>query len=54
MVAAEGQRGFLAVLAPAPMLEPLTEGLGGRWHLAANGYKAYPSGSLTHPTSPGA
>jgi 2-methylcitrate dehydratase PrpD len=46
----EGQRGFLAVLAPAPMIEPLTEGLGGLWHLAANGYKAYPSGSLTHPT----
>ncbi|MEW2550034.1 MmgE/PrpD family protein [Streptomyces sp. NPDC047002] len=46
----EGPRGFLAVLAPAPTTAPLTEGLGSRWHLKANGYKAYPSGSLTHPT----
>ncbi|MFI6347886.1 MmgE/PrpD family protein [Streptomyces sp. NPDC050560] len=46
----EGPRGFLAVMAPAPTTAPLTEGLGTRWHLLANGYKAYPSGSLTHPT----
>jgi 2-methylcitrate dehydratase PrpD len=46
----EGERGLLAVMAPAPTLEPLVEGLGSLWHLAANGYKAYPSGSLTHPT----
>ena len=29
--------------------DKLLEGLGDRWHLLANGYKAYPSGSLTHP-----
>jgi 2-methylcitrate dehydratase PrpD len=46
----EGSRGFLAVMAPDPAVGPLTEGLGDAWHLAANGYKAYPSGSLTHPT----
>jgi 2-methylcitrate dehydratase PrpD len=46
----EGSRGFLAVLAPEPRVEPLTDGLGSTWYLAANGYKAYPSGSLTHPT----
>lgn len=46
----EGERGFLAVLAPAPKPDLLTEGLGRTWHLLANGYKAYPSGSLTHPT----
>lgn len=46
----EGARGFLAVMAPAPTLEPLLDRLGTLWHLAANGYKAYPSGSLTHPT----
>jgi 2-methylcitrate dehydratase PrpD len=46
----EGERGFLRVLAPEPTLAPLVEGLGSTWHLAANGYKAYPSGSLTHPT----
>lgn len=46
----EGDRGFLAVLAPRPEVGPLTEGLGDTWQLAGNGYKAYPSGSLTHPT----
>ena len=46
----EGERGFLAVLAPAASPERLVEGLGTVWHLSANGYKAYPSGSLTHPT----
>ncbi len=28
----------------------LVEELGERWHLLSNGYKAYPSGSLTHPS----
>lgn len=46
----EGERGFLRVLAPEPTPAALVEGLGSTWHLAANGYKAYPSGSLTHPT----
>jgi 2-methylcitrate dehydratase PrpD len=45
----EGDRGFLAVMSPNPDAGKLTEGLGEQWHLLANGYKAYPSGSLTHP-----
>jgi 2-methylcitrate dehydratase PrpD len=45
----EGSRGFLAVLSPDPAPHKLIEGLGEQWHLLANGYKAYPSGSLTHP-----
>ena len=45
----EGTRGFLAVLSPDPVPERLIERLGEQWHLLANGYKAYPSGSLTHP-----
>ena len=45
----EGARGFLAVLSPDPTPGKLTEKLGEQWHLLANGYKAYPSGSLTHP-----
>lgn len=45
----EGARGFLAVLSPDPAPGKLLEGLGDQWHLLANGYKAYPSGSLTHP-----
>jgi 2-methylcitrate dehydratase PrpD len=45
----EGNRGFLAVMSPDPAPEKLVEGLGEQWHLLANGYKAYPSGSLTHP-----
>ena len=45
----EGARGFLAVMSPDPAPDKLLEGLGDRWHLLANGYKAYPSGSLTHP-----
>jgi 2-methylcitrate dehydratase PrpD len=45
----EGARGFLAVMSPDPAPEKLLEGLGEQWHLLANGYKAYPSGSLTHP-----
>jgi 2-methylcitrate dehydratase PrpD len=45
----EGARGFLAVMSPDPTPGKLLEGLGDQWHLLANGYKAYPSGSLTHP-----
>jgi len=45
----EGSRGFLAVMSPNAQPEKLVEGLGEQWHLLANGYKAYPSGSLTHP-----
>ncbi len=46
----EGERGFLRVLAPDPDPRLLVTELGTRWNLPANGYKAYPSGSLTHPT----
>ena len=45
----EGPRGLLAVMSTAPAPEKLLEDLGGQWHLLANGYKAYPNGSLTHP-----
>jgi 2-methylcitrate dehydratase PrpD len=45
----EGSRGFLAVMSPKPDPDKLIEGLRERWHLLSNGYKAYPSGSLTHP-----
>src|SRR5882757_11005647 len=45
----EGARGFLAVMSPDPAPGTLLDGLGDQWHLLANGYKAYPSGSLTHP-----
>lgn len=48
--ALEGPKGLLAVMAPDPEPERLVEGLGTTWHLLANGYKAYPNGSLTHPT----
>ncbi|WP_199254915.1 MmgE/PrpD family protein [Mycolicibacterium mengxianglii] len=45
----EGPRGILAVMSTDPAPSKLLEGLGTRWHLLANGYKAYPNGSLTHP-----
>jgi 2-methylcitrate dehydratase PrpD len=45
----EGERGLLRVLAPEPDPSQLLDGLGTTWHLLENGYKAYPSGSLTHP-----
>jgi 2-methylcitrate dehydratase PrpD len=45
----EGPRGMLAVMSTDPAPTKLLEGLGTRWYLLANGYKAYPNGSLTHP-----
>jgi 2-methylcitrate dehydratase PrpD len=45
----EGAKGLLRVLSPDPDPALLTAGLGSSWHLAANGHKAYASGSLTHP-----
>ncbi|MGV9797022.1 MmgE/PrpD family protein [Mycobacterium sp. NPDC003449] len=45
----EDARGFLAVMSTDPAPDKLTERLGEQWHLLTNGYKAYPSGSLTHP-----
>lgn len=45
----EGPRGVLAVMSTAPDPAKLVDGLGSQWNLPANGYKAYPNGSLTHP-----
>lgn len=45
----EDERGFLAVMSTDPAPGKLVEGLGVQWQLPSNGYKAYPSGSLTHP-----
>lgn len=45
----EDERGFLAVMSNDAAPEKLVEGFGEQWHLLDNGYKAYPSGSLTHP-----
>lgn len=45
----EGERGFLAVMSSDSTPDKLVERLGEQWHLLANGYKPYPSGSLTHP-----
>ena len=45
----EGRQGLLRLVSRDPDPERLVAQLGGTWHLAANGYKIYPSGSLTHP-----
>jgi 2-methylcitrate dehydratase PrpD len=45
----EGVRGFLDVMSTDPAPDKLVDGLGEQWNLLSNGYKAYPSGSLTHP-----
>ncbi len=46
----EGARGLLAVMSSDSSPGKLVEGLGEHWNLLSNGYKAYPSGSLTHPS----
>lgn len=46
----EGHQGLLRVMSTSPEPDLLVDGLHDTWHLASNGYKAYPSGSLTHPT----
>ncbi len=45
----EGTRGFLDVMSTGADPDKLVVELGTQWNLLANGYKAYPSGSLTHP-----
>jgi 2-methylcitrate dehydratase PrpD len=45
----EGDFGYLAVMSGDPAPEKLSVGLGTTWNLPSNGYKLYPSGSLTHP-----
>lgn len=47
--ALEGDFGYLAVMSDAPAPEKISAGLGESWNLTSNGYKLYPSGSLTHP-----
>jgi len=49
----EGARGFLAVNVTRSGTRQAARRLGDQWHLLANGYKAYPSGSLTTPRSTG-
>jgi 2-methylcitrate dehydratase PrpD len=46
----EGRHGLLRLVSTDPDPELLVEGFHSLWHLAKTGYKAYPSGSLTHPT----
>ncbi|MGH3383596.1 MAG: MmgE/PrpD family protein [Nocardioidaceae bacterium] len=46
----EGPRGLLRVMSSSPDDTLLVADLGSAWHLPQNGYKLYPSGSLTHPT----
>ena len=45
----EGDFGYLAVMSADPAPEKISTGLGETWNLTDNGYKLYPSGSLTHP-----
>ena len=47
--ALEGDYGFLATMSTAPAPAKIAQGLGETWNLLSNGYKLYPSGSLTHP-----
>ncbi|MDF2823989.1 MAG: hypothetical protein K0R68_1397, partial [Mycobacterium sp.] len=47
--ALEGDFGYLAVMSADPAPEKISAGLGATWNLLSNGYKLYPSGSLTHP-----
>ncbi|WP_319453232.1 MULTISPECIES: MmgE/PrpD family protein [unclassified Mycobacterium] len=47
--ALEGDFGYLAVMSTDPAAEKISIGLGETWNLTSNGYKLYPSGSLTHP-----
>ncbi len=47
--ALEGAFGYLAVMSADPAPDRISAGLGQTWNLTANGYKLYPSGSLTHP-----
>jgi 2-methylcitrate dehydratase PrpD len=47
--ALEGDFGYLAVMSADPAPDRISAGLGETWNLTSNGYKLYPSGSLTHP-----
>lgn len=45
----EGRQGLLRLVSIDPDPELLVKDLDSFWHLAQTGFKAYPSGSLTHP-----
>lgn len=45
----EGKQGLLRVMSTDPDPDLLVKNLHSFWHLAQTGFKAYPSGSLTHP-----
>jgi 2-methylcitrate dehydratase PrpD len=45
----DGDYGYLDVMSSQPEPHQLDRALGASWNLLANGYKLYPSGSLTHP-----
>jgi 2-methylcitrate dehydratase PrpD len=47
--AIEGDFGYLAVMSADPAPERISARLGETWNITSNGYKLYPSGSLTHP-----
>lgn len=47
--ALEGDFGYLAVMSADPAPDKISAGLGETWNITSNGYKLYPSGSLTHP-----
>ena len=47
--ALEGDFGYLAVMSADPAPDRISAALGENWNLTSNGYKLYPSGSLTHP-----
>ena len=47
--ALEGDFGYLAVMSADPAPDRISAELGETWNLTSNGYKLYPSGSLTHP-----
>jgi 2-methylcitrate dehydratase PrpD len=48
--ALENPRGYFAVLSPnGHRPETVLDGLGSRWELAANAFKPYPCGVVTHP-----
>ena len=51
--ALEGDFGYLAVMSADPDPDRIASGLGETWNLLSNGYKLYPSGSLTHPVLDG-
>ncbi len=47
--ALEGDFGYLAVMSADPSPDRISTALGETWNITCNGYKLYPSGSLTHP-----